>query len=77
MVPLGEKRDKETIMQEVKQFVKQINQVSQQQGLEITKHIILQHEIAQEKVHVKLSWMWNNVQCGSISILTKALEVKM
>jgi len=49
----------------------------EQEGLEVTKDIILQYTIAPVKAHMKLSWLWNNVESKFKNILTKALEVNI
>lgn len=58
---LGEIRGKEIILQEVRQYIKQIKQTSEQEGLEITKDIILRYVIAPTKAHMKCLWLWNSV----------------
>lgn len=55
-------RGREIIFQEIMQYIKQIKQASKHEGLEITKDIILQYAIAIVNAHMKLSWLWNNIQ---------------
>lgn len=74
---LEEIRGREIIFKEIIQYMEQIKQESEQEGLEITQDIILQCGITLVKSHMKLSWLWNNVQSSSKTILIEALEVKM
>lgn len=45
--------------------------------MEVTKDVIQQYAFAPVKAHMKISWLWNNVQSSSKNILSKALEVKV
>ena len=52
---LGEIRSKDVIMQEIKEYTKQVKKESNQEGLEVTKNNIIHYAIGPSKVHMKLS----------------------
>lgn len=70
-------RWREVLFQKIRDYIEQIKQAIKQEALEVTKDSIQQYAFAPVKVHMKLSWMWNNVQSISKIILTEELEVKM
>lgn len=70
-------KGREIIFQKIRQYIELIKQASRQGALEITKDIILQYSIMLVQAHMKLSWLWNNVQSISKTILIKVLEVKI
>lgn len=70
-------RGREVTFQKIRDYIEQIKQVTEREGLEVIKDIIQQYAFARVKYKMKLSWLWNNVQSNYKNILTDALEVKM
>lgn len=70
-------RGREVIFEETKGYIEQIKHVTKREVLEVTKDIIQQHAFSLVKVHMNLSWFWNNMRSRFKNILTEALEVNM
>lgn len=58
---LGEIRSKDVVMKELKEFIENIRGVINQEGLELTKNVVLQYAIDLTKIHMKVSFLPSSV----------------
>jgi len=68
---------REVMFKEMREYIEQIKQAIEWEGLEVTKDIIESYEFPLVKAHMNLLWLWNNVQSSFKNILTKAFKVTM